>query len=153
MKITLSNKKCACCHGFFESLHKHHVLPKVLGGVDEDSNIVDCCESCHGKIHGRDMLNHRALTIEGLKKAKAKGVKLGGARPEAEVRHEAVKAKSQANAERVRTILSNSRAAGMTYKGIAEELNKLGVATATGSGKWYDTTVRRYFVRLEKLKR
>lgn len=87
-------------------------------------------------------------TKQALAEAKTKGVKLGGTRPEAEVRHEAVKAKSQANAERVRTILSNSRAAGMTYKGIAEELNKLGVATATQQGKWYDTTVRRYAIKI-----
>jgi DNA invertase Pin-like site-specific DNA recombinase len=83
-------------------------------------------------------------TKAALAEAKARGVKLGGTRAEAEVRHAAVKAKSEANAERVRTIIGNSRAAGMTYKAIAEELNKLGVATATGSGKWHDTTVRRY---------
>ena len=59
-----------------------------------------------------------------------------------------MKAKSEANTERIRTILSNSRAAGMTYKAIADELNKLGVATATGSGKWHDTTVRRYALKL-----
>lgn len=87
-------------------------------------------------------------TKAALAEAKARGVKLGGTRPEAEVRHAAVKAKSEANAERIRTILSNSRAAGMTYKAIAAELNKLGVATATGSGKWYDTTVRRYALKL-----
>ncbi len=78
----------------------------------------------------------------------ARGVKLGGARREAKVRHEAVAAKSQANAERVRTILSNSRAGGMTYKAIAEEFNKLGVSTATQKGKWYDTTVRRYALKI-----
>ena len=87
-------------------------------------------------------------TKAALAEAKAGGVKLGGTRPEAEVRHAAVKAKSEANAERIRTILSNSRAAGMTYKAIADELNKLGVATATGSGKWHDTTVRRYALKL-----
>ena len=86
-------------------------------------------------------------TKEGLAQAKARGVKLGGARPEAEKRHEAVRAMAKQNALRVSKFIIDSRKAGRTYKHIADHLNELSVPTARGA-KWYDTTVRRYDLRL-----
>lgn len=94
----------------------------------------------------RDFISIR--TKAALAEVKARGVKLGGARPEAEVRHAAVRAKADYNAERVKDVICNSRSGGMTYAQIADQLNRLGVSTATGAGKWHDTTVRRYALRL-----
>lgn len=94
----------------------------------------------------RDFISKR--TKAALAEAKERGVKLGGARPEAEVRHAAVRAKADGNADRVKDVIGNSRAGGMTYAQIADQLNRLGVSTATGTGKWHDTTVRRYAMRL-----
>lgn len=139
--------KCACCHKECESLHRHHVLPKVLGGVDEDSNIVKCCEECHGKIHDRDMLNHRKLTIEGLRKAKERGVKLGGNNPNCKARNEKVKELADIKAKQVKPVLEEYRKQGLSYIKIAENLNKLNVPTERG-GKWYGSTVRNYYTRV-----
>lgn len=136
-------RKCSCCHKECESLHKHHVLPRVLGGIDEESNIVKCCEECHGKIHGRDMLHHRKLTIEGLIKAKARGVKLGGARPNSQARHDAVKAKADAIANESKPMIEQYRNDGLSYHKIAVKLNEANVPTAQG-GNWYASTVRNY---------
>ena len=140
--------KCPCCHNDCKSIHRHHILPKVLGGVDEESNIIQCCEVCHGKIHGRDMLDHRQLTIEGLRKAKANGVKLGGARPNSQRRHAAVKAKADKKADEMKLILEKHRSRGLSYRKIAEELNNSGVPTERNS-KWYASTVRNYYKRLQ----
>ena len=138
---------CPCCLAEVESVHKHHIVPRVLGGLDIPTNIIECCELCHGKIHGRDMTNHRALTIEGLRKAKARGVQLGGARPGAEVRHAAVKAVADGHADRVRSVINYYRNNGSSYNDIASHLNKLEIATARG-GKWFGTTVRNYYLRI-----
>ena len=138
---------CSCCHTEVYILHRHHILPKVLGGVDAESNIIKCCEECHGKIHGRNMLNHRELTLKGLRQAKARGVKLGGARPEAEARHAAVKREADQNALRVSKIILQSREGGQTYRAIADHLNQLNVATARG-GKWHSSTVKNYHLRV-----
>jgi|TARA_R110002020_G_scaffold360456_1_gene573104 DNA invertase Pin-like site-specific DNA recombinase len=86
-------------------------------------------------------------TKAALQQAKARGVKLGGARPEAQVRHEAVRAMANQNALRVSKFILDNREAGKTYKYIADHLNELSIPTARGA-KWYDTTVRRYDLRL-----
>jgi transposase len=65
-------KKCFEC-GSTDDLHEHHVVPRVKGGT----KTVALCVRCHGLVHGRNMLNHRELTIEGLNKAKQSGKKLG----------------------------------------------------------------------------
>ncbi|MEW1854686.1 recombinase family protein [Streptomyces albidoflavus] len=93
----------------------------------------------------RDFISLR--TKAALKAAKARGVKLGGERPEAQRRHDAVKATADENARRVSNVILRSRKIGRTYRDIADELNQLGVQTARG-GRWYAMQVRRYSQRL-----
>ena len=137
---------CPCCHTEVDTLHRHHILPKVLGGVDAENNIINCCEQCHGKIHGRDMMHHSYLTREGLRKAKERGVKLGGARPEAYVRHEAVKAMADARAKKVKPMIEQYRNEGLSYRKIAFKLNEANIPTAQG-GRWHHQTVMNYDMR------
>ena len=82
-----------------------------------------------------------------LQAARARGVKLGGARAEAEVRHIAVKAKADQFALRFADLIRSNREAGKTYAWIADHLNELGVTTVNGR-KWFPITVQRYAVRL-----
>ena len=82
-----------------------------------------------------------------LAAAKARGVKLGGRRPNAEARHQAVRQKADDNARRVYDVIKSFRDTGTPYRKIATHLNNLKVPTANG-GKWYDSTVRRYNLRM-----
>ena len=93
----------------------------------------------------RDFISLR--TREALKAAKARGVVLGGARPEANKRHEAVRKLADDNAKRVMPIIVDSRKLGKSYKAIATLLNDLEVKTAKG-GKWFASTVRNYDLRV-----
>jgi hypothetical protein len=60
-----------------EAQHKHHVVPRSLGGLDVESNLVWLCLECHGKIHGRDFVRYKELQRQGIEKAKARGAYKG----------------------------------------------------------------------------
>ena len=147
--------KCPCCHAEVESTHKHHIVPKVLGGVDSPTNIVECCESCHGKIHGRDMIHHKKLTIEGLRKAKAGGVQLGAYRDGVYVGGKG-NADTAKIASEARSALYKNRALEkvslldeidpdrtMSLRALAKKLNELSTPTISGRGNWSANSVRR----------
>lgn len=54
-----------------ETLGIHHVVPVSLGGT----KVIPLCEGCHNLVHGGLMSGR--LIREGLRKARAKGIKLG----------------------------------------------------------------------------
>lgn len=147
---------CQGCKQEVEHFHRHHIVPKSLGGVDEDCNIAILCEPCHGKVHGRQFMNHTYLTKKGLEKAKARGIKLGGYRgyngsiSNLEKATCVIKELADQNALRVSKLIKDYRSAGKSYRYIAEHLNELGVSTARG-GKWFASTIRNYEKRLENL--
>ena len=87
-------------------------------------------------------------TKAALQAAKARGTKLGGARPNQQARHDAVKALAVSNANRVAPIIMDQKKAGKTYRDIADQLNVMLVPTARG-GKWHNTTVRNYHKMLQ----
>tara|TARA_X000001382_G_scaffold74101_1_gene51800 strand:+ start:184 stop:837 length:654 start_codon:yes stop_codon:yes gene_type:complete len=93
----------------------------------------------------RDFISTR--TKAALAAAKARGVKLGGARPEAETRHKAVQKLADANAKRVMPIIVDSRKLGKSLREIAKVLNDLGVKTSKG-GRWHQSTVHNYEKRI-----
>lgn len=145
-------KKCTTCDLECKELHVHHIVPKVLGGLDIPGNLVSICEDCHSKIHSKKFLNHSELTKAGLAKAKARGVKLGGYREGHTAHHEAIAKKADEAAELVGARIESMRERKITFAAIAAAFNEEGVPTARG-GEWYGTTVRNYYKRyVEKLK-
>ena len=86
----------------------------------------------------RDFISTR--TKAALAAAKARGVKLGGARPEAEARHKAVRDEADARAKTIAPTITSMRESGSTWDEIAMQLNAMSVPTARG-GKWYGKTV------------
>lgn len=87
-------------------------------------------------------------TKAALAAAKRRGQKLGGRRANAEARHQAVREQADRMAEKVYDVIKSFRDNGKPYHEIASHLNKLNVPTAKG-GKWYDSTVRRYDLRMQ----
>ena len=96
--------------------------------------------------HGEDILMHdevrRNLPVSfECKKAKS------GFAPAYNALQQAVRQKADDNARRVYDVIKSFRDTGTPYSKIATHLNNLRVPTATG-GKWYDSTVRRYNLRM-----
>lgn len=123
--------------------HRHHVVPKSLGGVAT----VPLCGECHGKAHGhRGWRSTAELTRHALLKIKADGRQLGGAplgfrysdTLDANGRRELVR--DDYEAEIVARIVA-LRGEGLSLRAIATTLTAEGRATKRG-GRWAAEQVR-----------
>lgn len=133
--------KCLLCDSIIDQ-HLHHIKPRLLGGTDDDSNLVTVCKVHHELLHSTDdATSISTLTKIGMAKAKANGVVLGNRKnlKEAGLKGTAA-AKADAFALRARGAIQALRKVGMTFSAIADQLNLLGVPTAQ-NGTWHSTTV------------
>jgi len=48
---TLGGMRCHDCGVERNGLHKHHIVPKSLGGSNDPSNLVSLCANCHEDRH------------------------------------------------------------------------------------------------------
>ena len=87
-------------------------------------------------------------TKQALAAAKARGVKLGGARSDTLVRNEACKKQATDRAEKLRSIVQPMIDKKLTTREIASALNKAGIKTPKGS-EFQSMTVSRLIKRLE----
>lgn len=64
-------KFCVAC-GDTEDLEQHHLQPKVLGGSDDETNLITFCSRCHDIAHQWLRKSDRvALQKEGIENARA----------------------------------------------------------------------------------
>ena len=140
---------CFDC-GDVGTTHDHHVVPRSKGGT----MTVPLCESCHGKVHGRDMVGCRKLTSGGLAKVKQSGFRLGGT-PYGWVRSGTINADGRRPLRRVEEELAvidrmiSMRDGGATYQAIADALTADGITTKR-DGRWHSTTIRNAIIIAKK---
>ena len=121
----------------------HHVVPKSRGGTKQ----IPLCGDCHKKAHHSNAnMEHRTLTRAGLRRAKARGVKLGSAREGAWTGKEHLrgfkKATERSAAVRrrradvqyahVAALVRDLRRQGLTLADVAQRLNADGHCTGGG---------------------
>lgn len=90
-------------------------------------------------------------TSEALAAKKAQGVKLGNPRPEASLAkgRATLTERADLDAERVAGAIASARANGCrTFRQLADELNRRGIATPRG-GVWFPSSIRNALARLE----
>lgn len=61
--------QCKICKASGDT-HFHHIIPISLGGDDDKGNLVELCDSCHGKAHGCNFGGSSGLINNGLSKKK-----------------------------------------------------------------------------------
>jgi len=150
MKITIDTDICFECGE--PSGEMHHVIPKVRGGT----RTIPLCVECHCKVHGlKNRPEHKRLTIEGLQKAKARGVKLG--KPEnltskaqqRGVENIKLNAINNPNNKKALEVIIVQRNNDKTYSYIADLLNYMGYLTRYGK-QYRPVTVYRLYERYSK---
>jgi len=135
--------KCVECESS-ENIVKHHIIPESRGG----KFVVPLCQLCHDKVHdlnGRN-ISMSKLTLEGLNKARMRGVKLGNPRPAKAIKSMCKfnKEKKIKFANKIMPIIKEIQSASnnkITLQGICDELLKRNILTRHGK-QWNPTTVR-----------
>ena len=76
-------KGTICCNCHTEcgnDIIFHHVIPLIIGGTENSSNIVPLCTACHHALHNISndgKISHSALTKAGMERARARGSQIG----------------------------------------------------------------------------
>jgi hypothetical protein len=134
---------CAVCGSSdnIENLELHHFIPRSQGGSDDETNLLTLCYSCHGSVHGMFRKNIKELTRSGLKKAKAKGKKLGSPNPEngGQIIKERALAFAHIHKITIEKIISSNQT--LSLRGIAKELELRKVKTPRGKDIWSPSQV------------
>ncbi len=52
-----ANMSKRCIIDSKQAVTQHHILPKSLGGTDDESNLAWVCHECHEKIHNSGAIN------------------------------------------------------------------------------------------------
>jgi hypothetical protein len=96
-----------------EVLENHHVVPKVVGGSDEETNLITLCGKCHGIFHGaRKWTDRRVAQQIGIQRARKEGKFVGRKPLSREIKYNIIKLVDE----------------GLTKQRVADTL-KIGVST------------------------
>lgn len=128
----MKHDHCVAC-GSTEHLTQHHLVPRSMGGNDEDSNLLTLCGSCHAKAHQvKADWRHSELTRKAMRHKQANGEYIGGAVPYGFdlVDGELVRNEAEQN---VIAQAKRLHAAGLSLRKIAAELDRQGIKTRRGS--------------------
>lgn len=139
-----------CCNCGAPADHRHHIVPRSVGGTDRPSNLAPLCERCHGLVHQTSFVRHRELVKKGIERARERGAKIGGRREAAVLAARARKGEGQERAESLRSVFEPLAAQGLSMRQMAAALNAAGHRTERGS-EWSHKTVGRVLERLELL--
>lgn len=117
-----------------EAHHKHHVVPKSMGGTQT----VPLCNQCHGKAHGIS-ISGPELTKRALGQRKAEGRKYTNKTPYGfeVIGNDLVVIDAEA---KVVAEIKRRRASGEILQSIADDLNGRGIPTKTGK-QWQPATI------------
>lgn len=135
---------CAVCARKGD-LHKHHFVPRSLGGEDDQTNILTLCSTCHNIIHSTSNLSScRSATKRALARKKERGEKLGGDVPFGYALAEDGVTLEEDNDEQQTILLIKHMVVHdmASFRGIASILNSEGRPTKRGC-LWSGTQVSR----------
>ena len=123
---------CVAC-GQSGNLNQHHLVPRSIGGSDDDSNLITLCGSCHAKAHQvKADWRHSELTRKTLKEKKARGERMGKL-PYGFTVDDGVHVAPCAGEQSILVRIVNLKAEGFSVRAIAKTLNNEGFLNRQGN--------------------
>ena len=117
---------CVAC-GQSENLNHHHLVPRSIGGSDDDSNLITLCGSCHAKAHQvKADWRHSELISKGMKRIKSLGFNLGTANFGYCIADDGRTLIDNMNEQRIINLIREYRKEGLSLRSIVSRLNKQG---------------------------
>lgn len=128
----MKHDHCVAC-GSKENLTQHHLVPRSIGGSDEDSNLLTLCGTCHAKAHQvKADWRHSELTRKAMQRKKTKGEYIGGHAPYGFDLADGELVRNDAE-QNVTAQAKQHHVAGLSLRKIAAELDRQGIKTRKGS--------------------
>ena len=122
---------CVAC-GQSGNLNQHHLVPRSIGGNDDETNLITLCGSCHAKAHQvKADWRHGELTKKALGAKKARGEYIGGYAPYG---FYIVDGKLVSNELEQKAIIfaNHLSMSGLSLNKVAKELAKIGMLARNG---------------------
>lgn len=134
---------CVACGSNRETeLENHHLIPRSLGGADDDTNLITLCFECHGKLHGVVRRDIRALTRDALHKRKAQGQRVGSIPYGYHLGSDGQTLEADPAEQEVVSAVLKYRDAGLGTRLICQRLEKDGFSARSG-GVFFPQTISR----------
>ena len=124
---------CVAC-GSKEHLTQHHLVPRSIGGSDEDSNLITLCGSCHAKSHGHNAAWRTSeLTRKALQFKKAQGERVGAIPYGHDLADDGVRLLDNIEEQAAIAQARELKASGLSLRKIAAELQRRGFVSRAGT--------------------
>ena len=117
---------CVAC-GQSDNLNQHHLVPRSIGGGDDETNLLTLCGSCHAKAHSvQAEWRHSELTRKAIRHKQSQGEYIGGHTPYGFdlVNGELIPDRSK---QIVIQQAKRLRESGLSLNAVAKELAKFGI--------------------------
>lgn len=139
---------CAAC-GATDNLHYHHLIPRSMGGSDDEKNLITLCGECHAKAHGvRANWRMSELARRALATKKARGERVGAVPYGYTLADDGKTLEPNHDEQRAIRETQQIAARGLSLRKVADELARRGFYARNGAT--FDATqVRRMVAALE----
>ena len=122
----MRNAECAAC-GATDNLQYHHLIPRSMGGSDDETNLITLCGDCHAKAHGvRANWGHSELIRRGLQAKKARGERTGSVPYGYQLAADSKHIVPDATEQEILRVVHTSKGKGASLRTIAAELTARG---------------------------
>lgn len=137
----MRHNQCAAC-GSTDNLQYHHLIPRSLGGSDNETNLITLCGGCHAKAHDSkaQRWGHKELTLDALARKKVRGERTGSIPYGHTLAADGVRLERNETEQAAIAEAHKLKTSGASYSAIARELTAQGFFSRGTA--WHPQTIK-----------